>query len=455
MAAMRTLELDLPTSPPQTDSTPSVAKPAASKPRPRLVTPNRSQIELRSVDLDGTLPEDHRARIVWAYVEGVDMTQLYDKMVAVEGVGGHPSTDPCVLTALWLFGTLEGVGSARAIDRLCGRDDAYRWICGGVPTNYHTLADFRVKHADFLDKMLTDGVAALMAEGLVTLERAAQDGVRVRASAGAASFRRVPTLEECLEQAKEQVETLRKELDSDPAASSKRVQAARERAAQERQERVATALEQAKKLRESKPEKDKDKARASTTDPEARVMKMGDGGFRPAFNGQFATDTATQVILGVDVNNCGSDLGQMEPMAEQIEERYGERPAEHLVDGGYTKHADIEKAAAAKTTVYAPVPKPRKAKEEGKEERDEHVPLPGDSKAVADWRKRMATPEAKEIYKERAATAECVNALARNRGLRQFLVRGLAKVKTVMLWMALAHNLMRAVSLRAAAAAAA
>ena len=150
-----------------------------------------------------------------------------------------------------------------------------------MPTNYHTLADFRVKHAEFLEQMMVDGVAALMAEGLVNLDRIAQDGVRVRASAGAASFRRVPTLEECLEQAKEQVETLRKELESDPAASSKRVQAARERAAQDRQERVEAALEQAKKIRESKPEKEKEKARASTTDHEARVMKMGDGGFRP------------------------------------------------------------------------------------------------------------------------------------------------------------------------------
>ena len=447
------LDLSLPVA----TSAPKVVDSRAEVPkaRPRLVMPNRAQIELRSVDLDGTLPQDHRARIVWAYVVGVDMTPLHAKMVAVEGVGGRPSTDPRVLTALWLFATLEGVGSARAIDRLCDRDDAYRWICGGVPTNYHTLADFRVKHAEFLEQMMVDGVAALMAEGLVNLDRIAQDGVRVRASAGAASFRRVPTLEECLEQAKEQVETLRKELESDPAASSKRVQAARERAAQERQERVEAALEQAKKIRESKPEKEKEKARASTTDHEARVMKMGDGGFRPAFNGQFATDTETQVILGVDINNCGSDLGQMEPMAAQIEKHYGARPSEHLVDGGYTKHDDIDKAAAAGTTVYAPVPKARKPKDDSKEERDPHVPLPGDSKAVADWRELMATPEAKEVYKERAATAECVNALARNRGLRQFLVRGLTKVRAVMLWMALAHNLMRAVSLRAAATAAA
>jgi transposase len=449
---MKAPALDLPTPAPTTTPKSADSRPAAPKAKPRLVLPNRSQIELRSVDLDGILPQDHRARIIWAYVEGMDLTPLYDKMVAVEGVGGHPSTDPRVLMAVWLLGTIEGVGAGRAIFRLCTRDDAYRWICGGVPMNYHTVCDFRVGHADLLDGLLTDGVAALMAEGLVTLERIAQDGVRVRASAGAASFRRVPTLEECLGQAKEQVEALRKELDSDPAACSKRVHAARERAAQEREERVTAALEQAKKLRETKAEKDKERARASTTDPDARVMKMGDGGFRPAFNGQFATDTASQVVVGVDVNNCGSDLGQMEPMAQQVEQRYGERPDEHLVDGGYTKHDDIDKAAQAGTTVYAPVPKARKAKDENKEPRDEHVPLPSDSKAVADWRERMATPQAKEIYKERAATAECVNALARNRGLRQFLVRGLAKVRAVMLWMALAHNLMRAVNLRAAAA---
>lgn len=452
---MKTPELDLPPCPPITDHSPVAARPSAPKPRPRLVTPNRSQIQLRSVDLDGTLPLDHRARIVWAYVLGVDMTVVLDKIVAVEGTGGHSATDPRVLLALWLFAIIEGVGAGRAIDRLCERDDAYRWICGGVPTNYHTICDFRVDHAELLDQMLTDGVAALMAEGLVTLERIAQDGVRVRASAGAASFRREPTLQECLEQAKEQVEALRGELNDDPAASSRRVQAARERAARERQERVEAALENVKKLREIKPEKDKDKARASTTDPEARVMKMGDGGFRPAFNGQFATDTASQIIVGVDASNEGTDLGQMEPMAAQVEERFGKRPAEHLVDGGYTKHADFDKAAAAGTTVYAPVPKPRKPKDETKEVRNPHEPLSTDSQAVADWRKRMATPEAKEIYKQRAATAECVNALARNRGLRQFLVRGLAKVRAVMLWMALAHNLMRAVSLRAAVAAAA
>ena len=174
-------------------------------------------------------------------------------------------------------------------------------------------------------------------------------------------------------------------------------------------------------------------------------MKMGDGGFRPAHNVQFATATDTQVITGVDVINLGSDRGQMGVMAEQIENRYGQRPHEILVDGGFAKGEDIDKVAEAGTTVYAPVYK-------SKNRPDIYEPRPTDSPAVARWRQRMSTPQAQEIYKDRASTAECVNAIARNRGLRQFLVRGLKKVRAVVLWYALAHNLMRAVSLRALAA---
>ena len=180
-------------------------------------------------------------------------------------------------------------------------------------------------------------------------------------------------------------------------------------------------------------------------------MKMADGGFRPAFNGQFATDTATQVIAGVDATNVGSDLGQLVPMIEQLHGRYGRAPAEMLVDGGLAKHEAIIAVARPEVgcTVYAPVPAPRDRT------RDPHEPCPGDAEAIAQWRQRMGTEAAKTIYKERAATSECVNALARHRGLHQFLVRGLAKIRAVLLWFALAHNLMRAVALRQAAAPAA
>ena len=415
--------------------------------RPRLRRAERQQVVMHVASLDRLLAEDHRARLVWEYVQGLDLSPLYEQVRAVEGGAGRDAIDPRILLALWLYATLDGVGSARQLARLCEDHVAYRWICGEVSVNYHTLSDFRTAHPALLEELLTQSVATLMHEGLVTLHRVAQDGMRVRASAGAASFRRRATLEECQAQARQQVETLRQELQTDPAACTRRQQAARQRAARERSERVAKALGELAQIEAKKKGAEKEKARASTTDPEARVMKMGDGGFRPAHNVQFATDTASQVITGVDVVNVGSDGGQMPPMIEQHQERYGQTPEETLVDGGFAQLEDIEKVSSPEvgTTVYAPVPKPRK------EGRDPHQPLPGDSATIAEWRQRMGTPAAKEIYKERAATAECVNAISRNRGLRQFLVRGLKKVRAVALWFAIAHNLMRAVALRAQA----
>jgi len=416
--------------------------------RPRLRRAERQQVVMHVASLDSLLAEDHHARLVWEYVEGLDLSALYEQVRAVEGQAGRDALDPRILMALWLYATLDGVGSARQLAKLCEDHLAYRWICGGVSVNYHTLSDFRTAHPHLLDTLLTESVATLMHEGLVTLHRVAQDGMRVRANAGASSFRRRPTLEECQSEAHEQVESLRQELEEDPGACSRRQQAARQRAARERSERIAKALGELPEIESKKKAEDKEKARASTTDPEARVMKMGDGGFRPAHNVQFATDTASQVITGVEVVNTGSDQGQMMPMVEQHQDRYEKAPDEMLGDGGFAKKEDIEKLASPEvgTTVYAPVPKPKK------QDRDPHQPLPEDSAAIAEWRQRMGTPEAKEIYKERASTAECVNAISRNRGLRQFLVRGLEKVRAVVLWFALAHNLMRAVALRAQAA---
>jgi hypothetical protein len=288
----------------------------------------------------------------------------------------------------------------------------------------------------------------LVAEDLVDLERVAQDGMRVRASAGAASFRRKPTLEEALEEARAQVEALRQEREDDPKAANDRQQQARRRAAEERAARVQAALDRLPEMEAKKKPDEKDKARCSTTDPEATVMKMANGGFNPAYNIQFATDTKSQVIVGVDVVTVGSDQGQMEPMVRQIEERHGKVPEEYLVDGGFAKKEDIEAVSAAETgcTIYAPVQKPKDPKV------DPHAPHPGDSTVVAEWRQRMGTDEAKAIYKDRAATAECVNALARQRGLVQLVVRGLTKVRAVALWHALAHNVLRMVALRAAVA---
>ena len=421
---------------------------------PRVLVPQRNQIELRPVDLEATLVPEHPARSVWAFVERLDLSALYAEIGSVEGRAGRAAIDPRILMALWLYATVDGVGSAREIERLTQAHDAYRWICGGVNVNHHTLSDFRCACVEILDQLLTHSVAVLLEQGLVKLERVAQDGMRVRASAGAASFRRRSTLEGCLQEAQGQVEALRREIDADPDASNRRRRAARARATEDRQQRVARALVQLAEVEQKRkkpaPKKDTEteqehakrtEVRASSTDPEARVMKMADGGFRPAYNVQFATATGSQLIVGVDVCNLGSDLGQLSPMLDQVEQRYGQRPAEWLVDGGYARHNDIEDADARGTTVYAPVPKPKDPT------RDRHAPRGDDSTAIAYWRERMGRSEAKDIYRQRAATAECVNAIARGRGLRQFVVRGLRKVKAVALWYALAHNLMRAVAL--------
>jgi transposase len=417
-------------------------EPAASG-CPRLRYANRHQAEMRVCAVDALIGEDHPVRLVWAYVEQLDLGELLAKIKAVQGGAGASATDPRILLTLWLYATLRGLGSARELDRRCREDLPFEWICGGVTLNYHTLANFRVAHVEVLDRLLTNSVAVLLEQGLVKMERVAQDGMKVRASAGAGSFRRRPRLEQFRAEAQAQVDALKNELETDPAAGHRRQEAARRRAARERAERLRRALEQLPQIEANKPAKDKEKARVSTTDPEARIMKMGDGGYRPAFNVQLATDTPTQIITGVEVTNSGGDQGKLAPMVAQHEERYEHKPKEFLVDGGFAKKEDIENVEKAGTTVYAPVQASKDP------ERDPHTPRPDDTPQVAQWRQRMATPQAKEIYKERASTAECVNAHARNRGLYQFRVRGLAKVKAVVLFYVLAHNLRRTALLRA------
>lgn len=428
---------------------PAETRPAAPmRGRPRLRTANRQQIVFRAAPLDALIPADHPARVAWDHAEGLDLGPLYDGIKAVEGRPGRAPIDPRILMAPWLYATVEGVGSARQLDGLCRDHAAFQWIVGDVSTNYHTLADFRTDHGELLDDLLTRSVAALVAEGLVDLNRVAQDGMRVRASAGAASFRRRPTPEEALAQAEAQVEALRAGVEEDPAASDRRQKGARERAARERAERVEAALGRLPELEARKKAGEKGKARCSTTDPTAAVMKMADGGSRPAYNFRFSTATDSQVIAGVDVEATGGDAGQLVPMVEQVKGRYEAVPAEVLVDGGFAQHDQIEAvgAPALGCTVYAPVPKPKGPQV------DRHAPKPGDGAAVAAWRERMGTEPAKAISKERASTAECVDAQARGRGSLRLMVRGLAKVKAIALWHALAHDLLRAAALRAAAA---
>jgi len=419
--------------------------------KPRFQRAERRQIEWRPLSLDQMLPAAHPARQVWAYVESLDLSELYRQIRAVEGHVGRDPIDPKILVALWLFATVDGVGRARRLNRLCTEHFAYLWLCGGVSVNYHTLSDFRVQHVEILDRLLTQSVATLLHQGLIALNRVAQDGMRVRASAGSSSFRRRPSLEECLIEAEAHLEDLKREAEQDAAAEDRRVKAAQERTVRERVERVQAALDELSEVEQKMEHREKgssEKARASTTDPEARNMKMPDGGFRPAYNVQFATTTETLVIVGVDVTNSGGDGGQMTPMVNQIQEHYGTQPEEYLVDGGFSTLDDIERLESSQTKVYAPVKNEEQKRKKGD---DPFARRKGDSDEVAAWRERMGTESAKKIYKQRSATAEFPNAGCRNRGLMQFVVRGLTKTKAVSLWHALAHNFQRTLSLRAAA----
>jgi transposase len=389
-------------------------------------------------------------RSIWAFVEGLDLSAFEAEIGARGSEPGRPAIDPRILLSLWLFATSEGVGSARLVATLCGRDAPYQWICGGVPVSHKTLSDFRTKHGEKVDDLLTQVLAALMKHGVVKLKRVAQDGMRVRASAGAASFRRKTKLRQCLDEAREQVARLREELKDDKGASSNRERAAKERAARERQDKVKAALTEMKQAEEARARElrrspsrvsKRGEVRISTTDAECRVMKMADGGYRPAYNVQLATDAASGCIVGVMVTNHGNDQPHVEPMLDDIERRTGEIPREYLVDGGFASLRNIEVLSNRGARPYAPVPNRLE---------DPHKPLASDPPAVGRWRKRMGRESAKRVYAQRAAVAERVNADLRvHRGLDRFTVRGLAKVNAVVLITALTFNVLRAIAVGA------
>jgi len=422
---------------------------------PRLRVPHRDQVEIRWASLDELLESEHPARMVWAFVRGLNLDRWRTAIKAVQGVAGRDATDPRLLVALWIYATIEGVGSARELERLCDKHLAYQWLCGGVSVNYHLLSDFRSRGGEAWDDLLTQIVASLLAEKLVTLKRVAQDGMRVRANAGAASFRRRPRLERFLAEAREQVEALKTLEEESVEDATRRRRAARERASRERQQRLEEALGHCDQLREQREEtakitgKKPTEARASTTDPESRTMKFADGGYRPGYNVQFSTDTASGVIVGVDVTNHGTDMEELPPMLDQLEERYDRSPEEVLVDGGFASLDAIDDAAEHGCTVYAPL------RDEGKQlaaGKNPYAPKRYDSEAVASWRERMGTAAAKLVYRLRCQTAEWVNAICRNRRLHQMPVRGQAKCRAVAVLHAIAHDVLQAVMLRAKAA---
>ena len=434
----------------------------------RYVEAKRDAIVFERFEFDGLVDAGHAARAIWAYVEQVDLGDLYGQIKARAHTPGRPAADPRVMLGLWLYACVEGVGSARQLERLTEQHNGFRWLRGGVPLNYHLLSDFRWQAAAVVDRLLTQGVTALWSERLLTLASLSHDGLRIRASAGSGSFRRLATLEGLLGEVEERIVRLKQEIDADPDASNRRLRAAAERASRERHERVTAALEAVRALQAQQaaaeavgpPEsgappadakttkKKKKEPRGSTTDVQARVMRMADGGWRPAYNVQLVGDLDSGVIIDVGIDTTGSDGGLMAPAAAAVERRYAHKPQRWLTDGGFTSLVDIVTLARKGITVFCPL-KPRR-----NPRNDPAAPRPGDPPEIAGWRRRMVDDAAAGLgsWMRRRGEHERLNANFRRQGLQQFNVRGVFKAKAVSLLHALANNIMAARRLRAVAA---
>jgi transposase len=411
----------------------------------RLETAVRTQIEFQQSSLDDLLASDHRARQVWDYVEELDLSVLYGRVQTTMSSSGRPAIDPAILVSLWLYATLEGVGSARLLDRLCKSDAAYLWLLGGVGVNYHTLSDFRSGAGAVLDELLSQSLTALIASGSVDVRTLAVDGMKLQSLASGRSFKSAGRLAELHRASVATVAALRAEIEADSAASERRIKARRLAAAEDRTRRLAKARkaqakieqrrgEQAAEQRRKEERKDHDPARASISDPEARIMKMGDGSYRPAYNVQIKTTADAAHIVGVSVIDRGADYGLLTSALDEVRGRYGITPDRVLADGGYYSKADIEILHEREVTLFCPLPRNRKG--------DPSQPRRGDGPGTVAWRRRMVTNQAQAIYRRRFAT-ERPHAHMRNHGLRRLLVRGIEKVKAVVLWHVHAFNFLQ------------
>jgi len=428
----------------------------------RVIGADRAQLRWEMVDLDSQLPDDHRARLVWAFVQGLDLAELYDRIKARDEAAGRPATDPQVVLAVWLYATMEGIGSARAIDRLCQQHAAYRWLCGGAPINHDLLATFRRENAAILDRLLTQSLTGLIAEKLITLEELTIDGTKVRARAGRGSMSKRKRLESIEKAVAERVAALKSELDQDPAEPERQRKRRALQAAEERARRVERAhqklaelaQEQAERAKtHAKQEAEKGEPKVSVSDPEARLMRLADGAVAPAWNVQVAT--ANGFIVAVDPTNRRNDGGLAPGLVERIVERCGRVPQRLLADTTAMTQEDIVNLAERHPgmTVYSP-PSPERADVSAETRRKRCWMRRREAPAVQAWRVRMASEDGRQTYRRRKLT-ERAHGIIKNRGMSRFLVHGREKVRGVCLLQALALNLGWADTLRRRIAAAA
>lgn len=431
----------------------------------RIRRAERRQAGFELVDLESLVVDDHPVRAVWSFVEGLDLQSFYDRIKARGETPGRPATDPRILLALWLYATADGIGSARALTRLCEHHTIYRWICGGVGVNHTMLSEFRTDSGEFLDRLLTSSLTALMKEGLITLDEVITDGTKVRAAASRSSMRRRQTLVELEEKARIRVAELKQELEADSAAGERRLSKRRLSAAEDRARRVAAALAK-HPAATPKDEKDQNEGddpplagggksgkkpkeeRVSTTDPDAPLMRMADGAVRVAYNVQVAS--ACGFVVAIEPVQRRNDRGLAPAMVAQVERRCGRLPDRLLADIGAMTAADIATLAQTHPSmqVFSPPPARKQASKPESKARYERNRA-AEPQCLKEWRVRMDSEEGQAVYKRRSNT-EHAHARLKNRGFERMALRGLAKVRIACWLHAVTHNLMWAISCRRA-----
>ncbi len=490
--------LNLPGLEPEPSAPAAVPKPPA--PAPVRVKPiDRSQLVWRPVDLEHLIEEDHPARAIWDLTGQLDLQGFYAPIAAVQGVAGRTPWDPRLLVSLWLYAYSRGISSAREIARRCTYEPAFEWLCGLEAINHHTLSDFRVTQGPALQQLFVEVLGVLSGQGLVSLERVMHDGAKIKACASSDTFGREERLRAHLEAARQQVEKLAQETVEEPT----RAQAARQRVARQRQQRVQQALEQLEAVRQTKSDaRQKEAARASISDPEARVMKQPDGGYAPSYNVQVSTEASHKIIVGVGVSQSGNDYGELVPALQRVEQNLGAQPKQVVVDGGFTSRANVLAVHAQGVDLVGSLidkeptntntdpqfctqafeydapqdlyrcPARQSLRSVGQSEARAGVvqhqyradktvcetcafkarccpnssqrtlTLSVEAPRVREFRQKMQSPQAQAIYRQRAPVAEFPNAWIKDKlGLRQFRLRGLVKVGLEALWACLTYNI--------------
>jgi transposase len=485
---------------------------AAETTRPRLQVINRNQLIMRTVDVELLVGPEHPARAVWELIGQRDLAQFYNQIGATEGVAGRPARDPRLMLSLWIYAYMEGIPSAREIARQCESNAGFQWLTGATTVSAHALSDFRTQYGEAVKDLAAQILGLLAGEGMVDLKQVTQDGTKVRASAGADTFRREKTLGRHLAEARQQIEKL---VNGDEEEISQQSLRSRERGARERLKRLEKAQQELAKIQQNRNEKEKSEARVSLTDPEARIMKQNDGGYAPSYNMQLSTDAKHTLIVGVKVSQDGGDIGQLQPAMNRLQQESGRAPQQAIVDAGYTSRDNIVAMAAAGIDLIGPTLEGKVQKEtlykirgvQGEfrpeafvfDEESNTYTCPAGKKLpykarntmvgqikytyaanaedcnacaqkqhccptsskgrlivraeetaeVEAFRAKMETAEAQAIYKKRGAVAEFPNLWIKEKfRLRQFSVRGLEKVQIEALWVCMTYNIQQWIRLR-------